>query len=582
MDTVVKASDEVVEDVAEEVADLTVTATTDPHGGNIDVIYSTDQVEKALEVKDIPSSPTRMPSVVDTIPDDIKDLTIRNLDTNEEYVIGENDPDFEFDTFELRSGGDSDSNSSGNGIASIPVVAATVTLVGGSSTNQSSESYFSSLFSWFSGGDSTISSSTSSSPTRPIKPKTPYSKLSSFIFKRELGRGAFGKVMLVESRVDGAKYALKILSKKHLRSSDKKQLRAERDILHSMSQKSPHPFTTGLKFAFQSENNLYLGMDYFPGGNMKELIKSKGRLPEDWARLYAAELILALSHLHFLNVLYRDIKPHNIMLDGRGHIVLIDFGLSKQDVYCPQEATSLVGTPDYSAPEVLKTGVYRIEASDKKRAPSRAGHRKSSLDISPDEIGYGKSADWWSLGVMLYEMLAGCPPFRGSNLRDTYKNVLFAEIVFTPVELFSPAAQTLIAGLLNRDPAQRLGATMNPPSDIMWSEFFSGIDWQAIYGKVCPGPAYMHNVLTNNYGSSSRIRSISGSGAADLSGKSSMNERPTLGNAADMNMRESIITSSQQMKNKSNCIEDWSFLDDSILRGITSDAPLPNSSSGSK
>ena len=182
------------------------------------------------------------------------------------------------------------------------------------------------------------------------------------------------------------------------------------------------------------------------------------------------------------------------MLDGRGHIVLIDFGLSKQDVYCPQEATSLVGTPDYSAPEVLKTGVYRIEANDKKRAPSRAGPRKSSLDISPDEIGYGKSADWWSLGVMLCkiymvfcfhltysvivnqglltilstdEMLAGCPPFRGNNLRDTYKNVLFAEVVFTPVELFSPAAQSLIAGLLNRDPAHRLGATMNPPSDIM-------------------------------------------------------------------------------------------------------------------
>jgi serine/threonine protein kinase len=86
--------------------------------------------------------------------------------------------------------------------------------------------------------------------------------------------------MLVESRIDGAKYALKILSKKHLRNSDKKQLRAERDILHSMSQKSPHPFTTGLKFAFQSENNLYLGMEYFPGGNMKQLIKSMGRLPE--------------------------------------------------------------------------------------------------------------------------------------------------------------------------------------------------------------------------------------------------------------------------------------------------------------
>lgn len=100
--------------------------------------------------------------------------------------------------------------------------------------------------------------------------------------------------MLVESRVDGAKYALKILSKKHLRSSDKKQLRAERDILHSMSQKSPHPFTTGLKFAFQSENNLYLGMDYFPGGNMKELIKSKGRLPE----------VINICNRHFLSLTF--------------------------------------------------------------------------------------------------------------------------------------------------------------------------------------------------------------------------------------------------------------------------------------
>jgi len=89
------------------------------------------------------------------------------------------------------------------------------------------------------------------------------------------------------------------------------------------------------------------------------------------------------------------------MLDGRGHIVLIDFGLSKQAVYCPQEATSLVGTPDYSAPEVLKTGVHRIETSERRRSSSKAGKRKGSLDISPDEIGYGKSADWWSLGVML-------------------------------------------------------------------------------------------------------------------------------------------------------------------------------------
>ena len=185
---------------------------------------------------------------------------------------------------------------------------------------------------------SSSSSSQSNDSASPIMnekskgTKTPFSKLSSFRFKKELGRGAFGKVMMVQSKVDGQIFALKILSKKHMKQSDKKQLRAERDILHSMAEKSPHPFTTGLKFAFQSENNLYLGMEFFPGGNLKQLIQREGRLPEDWARLYAAELVLALSHLHFLNVIYRDIKPHNIMIDKEGHVILIDYGLSKQEV----------------------------------------------------------------------------------------------------------------------------------------------------------------------------------------------------------------------------------------------------------
>ncbi len=112
------------------------------------------------------------------------------------------------------------------------------------------------------------------------KPKTPFTKLSSFKFRKELGRGAFGRVLLAEAKTDGKLYALKIISKKNMRSSDKRQAKAERDILHSMTLKSPHPFTSGLKFAFQSENNLYLGMDYIPGGNLRELIKKFKCLPE--------------------------------------------------------------------------------------------------------------------------------------------------------------------------------------------------------------------------------------------------------------------------------------------------------------
>ena len=243
-----------------------------------------------------------------------------------QYVIDESDQYlFEYDTFELRAEGESSSSSSQEERRERAVKATPV-----------ETGYFTGLFNWM------TSKSSSNQPNIYATPiannnnaevaKTPFSKLSSFKFRKELGRGAFGKVMLVQSKIDGQIFALKILSKKHMKQSDKRQLRAERDILHSMAEKSPHPFTTGLKFAFQSENNLYLGMDYFPGGNLKQLIQREGRLPEDWARLYAAELVLALSHLHYLNVIYRDIKPHNIMIDGEGHVILIDYGLSKQEV----------------------------------------------------------------------------------------------------------------------------------------------------------------------------------------------------------------------------------------------------------
>lgn len=143
---------------------------------------------------------------------------------------------------------------------------------------------------------------------------------------------------------------------------------------------------------------------------------------------------MAISHLHSLNVLYRDIKPHNVMIDAKGHLILIDFGLSKQEITHPRGALSLVGTPDYSAPEVLRTGVQQIEAHNREKA-MRAKHGKrykanntaTNLNKKEEEglavasMGYGKAADWWSLGIMIYEMLAGKPTFRGQDLRETYQ-----------------------------------------------------------------------------------------------------------------------------------------------------------------
>jgi len=466
------------------------------------------------------------------VPADIRQLTIKNLDTGEEFIIGENDPDFEFDTFEIGKKKE-DKN------VIFKQEDAKDELVDNPLDNHERQERNQSWFTLFLNYIYTLSltsrmrkkSDEQSSKTNKIvinnnnneieseneARKTPFTKLSSFKFRKELGRGAFGRVLLAEAKTDGKLYALKIISKKNMRNSDKRQAKTERDILLAMSQTDPHPFTTGLRFAFQSENNLYLGMDYLPGGNLKELIKRFGSLSEDWVRLYAAELTLAITHLHSLNVLYRDIKPHNVMIDAHGHIILIDFGLSKQDISSPRGAMSLVGTPDYSAPEVLKTGVYQIEQTNRKKYSSKDRTKVKPIKRSPNDadkasptphaitsamnangsnddrnipsnVGYGKAADWWSLGVMMYEMLAGTPPFRGSDLRQTYQKVLFSDVEFKPEEKFSVQSRLLIAGLLKKDPSHRYGAWNNPPIDIMEHSFFHNVEWDAIYERRFDGP----------------------------------------------------------------------------------------------
>ncbi len=227
-------------------------------------------------------------------PSDIRFLTIKNLDTGEEFVIGENDPDFEFDTFEIGGG----PHAEGNGADD------TFTTPGedkhgtnGNNNAASKEEQHQQRKSWWRSFFNLIYGSKESKENLEIKietatsdqvnqksssssQKTPFTKLSSFKFRKELGRGAFGRVLLAEAKTDGKLYALKIISKKNMRSSDKRQAKAERDILYAMTLKAPHPFTSGLKFAFQSENNLYLGMDFIPGGNLRELIKKFKYLPE--------------------------------------------------------------------------------------------------------------------------------------------------------------------------------------------------------------------------------------------------------------------------------------------------------------
>jgi len=261
-----------------------------------------------------------------------------------------------------------------------------------------------------------------------------------------IGKGSFGKVMQVKKKDTNKIYAMKVLRKEAIIA--RKQVahtRAEKNIL----QKIQHPFIVTLHYAFQTEDKLYMILDYVNGGELFFHLKKEGRFPEHRVVLYAAEIVMALAHLHSLDIVYRDLKPENILLDAQGHVVITDFGLSKE--INPEQGTStFCGTPEYLAPEVLKGQ------------------------------GHGVAVDWWSLGTLMYEMLTGLPPFYSQNINIMYQKILNGELRFP--SYISPEAQSLLEGLLTRDPAKRLG---NAPdaADIKSHPFFRSIDWEKLLRK---------------------------------------------------------------------------------------------------
>lgn len=238
-----------------------------------------------------------------------------------------------------------------------------------------------------------------------------------------IGKGSFGKVMQVKKKDTGEIFAMKVLRKEAIRA--RKQVahtKAEKSIL----QKIQHPFIVTLHYAFQTDDKLYMILDYINGGELFFHLKKEGRFPEHRVVLYAAEIVLALSHLHSLDIVYRDLKPENILIDSEGHIVITDFGLSKE--INPTEGTqTFCGTPEYLAPEVLKGQ------------------------------GHGCAVDWWSLGTLMYEMLTGLPPFYSQNINIMYQKILNSELRFP--SYVSSEAQSLLDGLLTRDPTKRLGTS---------------------------------------------------------------------------------------------------------------------------
>jgi len=274
-------------------------------------------------------------------------------------------------------------------------------------------------------------------------------KLEDFELLKVLGRGSFGKVMQVRKKSNNQIYAMKILKKKAIVARNQvEHTKAERQILQSLQ----HPFLMTMRYAFQTKEKLYFVLDYYQGGELFFHLKTQRRFPEATAKIYVAEIGLALGHLHSLNYVYRDLKPENILLDDKGHVCLTDFGLSK-DIEGDEVAHTFCGTPEYLAPEIVIGS------------------------------GHGMPVDWWSLGILLYELTVGIPPFYSQNVHEMYNKIQHGMLRFPP--FLTDNCKSLIIALLNRDPTKRLG-TKGDFEEIKSHPFFKDVDWEKLMRKEIP------------------------------------------------------------------------------------------------
>ena len=270
-----------------------------------------------------------------------------------------------------------------------------------------------------------------------------------------LGRGSFGEVLLVRLKATNKIYAMKILEKKLLKiKKQQNHTKTERDLMVRIN----CPFIVNIKSAFQDETNLYLVSEFMQGGDMFFHLHDGGivTFSTEKTRFYIIELILALEFLHKNNMVYRDLKPENLLLDAKGHVKITDFGLSKILEDEDDKAYTICGTPQYLAPEVLL------------------------------RQGYDKMIDWWSLGCIMYEMLTGRLPFaikRGvkMSMKIYEKKVLFPSNI-------NSEAKDLIEKLLVINPKERLGEGNEDKDDIKDHPFFQGVDWDSAYEKKLKPP----------------------------------------------------------------------------------------------
>ncbi|ORZ20694.1 kinase-like domain-containing protein [Absidia repens] len=269
--------------------------------------------------------------------------------------------------------------------------------------------------------------------------------LNNFILEKTVGTGSFGRVHLAQGRTTGRFYAIKALRKQEL--VDRRQVEHannERVILRSVD----HPFVVKLWDTFQDDTHVFFVMDYAPGGELFRILRKNKSFSESTARFYAAEVLLAIEYLHHLDIAYRDIKPENILLDAQGHIKLADFGFSKK---VTDLTWTVCGTPDYLAPEIIRSQ------------------------------GYTKAVDWWSFGILIYEMVMGEAPFQAENPVDKYQMILDCNVTYLPNRMSDDL------------PTERFGNLKDGADDIKRHPWFKKMDFVKL-SKCQVKPPYIPQV----------------------------------------------------------------------------------------
>ncbi|KAK2824643.1 hypothetical protein Q5P01_021818 [Channa striata] len=282
----------------------------------------------------------------------------------------------------------------------------------------------------------------------PSAPELKRMNLHDFVFIKVLGKGSFGKVMLAELKGSDEVYAVKVLKKDVILQDDDVDCTMTEKRILALARK--HPYLTQLFCCFQTKDRLFFVMEYVNGGDLMFQIQRSRKFDEARSRFYAAEVTSALMFLHQHGVIYRDLKLDNILLDAEGHCKLADFGMCKEGILNGVTTTTFCGTPDYIAPEILQ------------------------------ELDYGPSVDWWALGVLMYEMMAGQPPFEADNEDDLFESILHDDVLY-PVWL-SKEAVSILKAFMTKSPNKRLGCVVTQGSEeaIKLHPFFREIDWMLL------------------------------------------------------------------------------------------------------